>query len=322
MAEDTEESVSESSHDDESTESDHDPKQPSKDLGAEAAGFVRGLVRSLGRTLAQSPIGNLPKAIKPTTARQIARASDRISTGMSWYSAVDESSKATVSKPDPLFARTKAITFSIAKNSFLGTLVFETYCHTLALLAGKRPDLVENPMDEYDRATMPMHFGAGLTAGSVQGLVLSSPAMWNAIKTYRDASNISSLHIPTTHTPAYAARFVSLNTLNHSLAHSALFGSYEGTKRLLQQELLDDSDQKFGSGHLFCYATAGGLAGQAQHLMSHYTEQIFGLSEGTAMVAPSMIFRGFLAPTLRSTLMACPPSAIGFIAFEYGKTFG
>lgn len=316
-----------------SDDDEDDDDESSHSLGAEAAGFVRGVARSLGRSLAKSPIGSLPKSIKPSASvfrqpipvKQVAKLSDRISTGLSWYSAAEETSSAGVNKRNPLSPRVKALAFSIAKNTVLGTVVFETYCHmVVSLVSGKPLDDVDFTDDEYARATLPIHFGAGLSAGAVQGVGVSSPAVWEAIKNYRNTignQQLMTSPTQTLHTPSYAARFMSLNTLNHAMAHSVLFGSYEGTKRMLQHEFLDSSTPSFGLGYLFCIGMGGGIAGQIQHLFSHYSEQVFGISENTLMVAPSMIFRGFISPTLRATMMAFPSSAIGFIAFEYGKSF-
>lgn len=309
---------------DDSQDVDNETHNPShtRDLGAEAAGVVRGLSRSFGRSIAQSPIGRLPKsmpkAFKPSTARQIAKMSDRVSTGMTWYGAYEESSQTAVAKQNAWIRQGRAFAVSLAKNSFLGSLVFEAYAHVVTLsVSGRDPDEIDNILDDYAKASVPLHFTAGLAAGAIQGVAVSSPAFWEAAKAHR---NIGYRASPI-HTPAYAARFFTLNSLNHCLAHSMLFGSYQGTKRILERALLDESTPSFGVGYLFCFTMAGGLAGQIQHLFSHYSEQIFGLSESELMVAPSLIFRGFVHPTLRSTLMAFPSSAIGFIAFEYGKEF-
>ncbi|GKY98268.1 hypothetical protein MPSEU_000784500 [Mayamaea pseudoterrestris] len=303
-------------------ESDEEDDEHRKDFGAEAAGVVRGVSRSIGRSLARSPIGRLPQsiptAIKPSTARQIARMTDRVSSGLTWYGAYEESSQAAVApKPRPWLRQAKAFAMSLARHSVLGTLVFETYGKVVtSYTSGKDPDEVDL-LDEYARAPVPLHYVAGFAAGGVQGALVSSPAMWEAAKAYRNAGLLAS----PLHTPSYATRFVSLNTLNHSLAQSLLFGSYQGTKRLFENALLDDSSPSFGIGYLFCFSMAGGFAGQIQHVFSHYSEQVFGLSENEMRVAPSMMFRGFIHPSLRSTMMAFPSSAIGFLAFEYGKKF-
>ena len=64
----------------------------------------------------------------------------------------------------------------------------------------------------------------------------------------------------------------------------------------------------------------GGLAGQFEHVTSHISEQCFSLVDETKN-SSSLLRRLKLAswPTWRSTMVAFPPSAIGFLAFEYGK---
>ena len=66
---------------------------------------------------------------------------------------------------------------------------------------------------------------------------------------------------------------------------------------------------------------AGGVAGQVQHVASHYTEQWLRLEEG-AMATTSTTRNVWKVrpPLLRSVLMAFPASSIGFVAFEYGRS--
>jgi hypothetical protein len=72
-------------------------------------------------------------------------------------------------------------------------------------------------------------------------------------------------------------------------------------------------------------AVSGGIAGQCQYLVSHFTEQWFGLvttsvEEPKQVKAGTAAFgKGLTLPACRSTLMAFPPSALGFLAYEYGK---
>mmetsp|Transcript_11005 Transcript_11005/g.27075 ORF Transcript_11005/g.27075 Transcript_11005/m.27075 type:complete len:115 (+) Transcript_11005:584-928(+) len=75
--------------------------------------------------------------------------------------------------------------------------------------------------------------------------------------------------------------------------------------------------------HVASIAVAGGLAGQFQHVTSHLSEQWLALAYDGTMnpSSPSLLRRLVHAswPTWRSTMLAFPPSAIGFLAFEYGK---
>jgi hypothetical protein len=107
-----------------------------------------------------------------------------------------------------------------------------------------------------------------------------------------------------------------MNIIHHSLAHSLLFGSYESIKRGILQQVHSMDTQYYGGEYLTTFAIAGGIAGQVQFAISHYTEQYLGLSDFSLRLRPTAV-----APNLRPFLWAFPPSAIGFVAFEYGKKF-
>jgi hypothetical protein len=150
------------------------------------------------------------------------------------------------------------------------------------------------------------------------------------------------------------------------MAHAMLFSTYEGTKRVLQQNVMiigndnhDDKNALYNKNykmsehheylvddgkhqyehentlqHAVVIGLAGGIAGQIQHVVSHYTESWLQVGENDSPWTHSRkklkvrdvlfahdwkIWRRNGPPSLRSILMAFPPSAIGFIAFEYGK---
>ena len=116
------------------------------------------------------------------------------------------------------------------------------------------------------------------------------------------------------------------HTLHHTIAHSVLFGSYEFLKRSILHELHHGDDFEtngskptfLGGSYLAGFALAGGFAGQLQHLVSHCTESMtFESGITSTKLAHRLVTPR--APAVRPLLMAFPPSAIGFIAFEYGK---
>lgn len=215
------------------------------------------------------------------------------------------------------------------KNTLLGAAVFEAYGFTILKLSPKeetfqRKVQVEDDegntqvhideKDEFARASLSAHYGAGLVAGTVHGVA----------STFLETKGASNMF-----------RALPAMTVHHAMAHSLLFGSYESIKRaLLSSFLLDDDGTHFyGGEYLASFWVAGGLAGQIQHVASHYTEQLLGISEGSA-AAPQGDARGLMrvaftprslsllaAPAVRPIILAFPPSAIGFIAFEYGKKF-
>ena len=184
-------------------------------------------------------------------------------------------------------------------------------------------------------------------AGTVHAVL--SAASSAALSCYRQASPspfVSAL------TPAYV--------LHHSFAHAVLFGSYEAWKRPLLRLLGGRAADRVGAeeggecegggggngegrdvnySHLLAVGAAGGLAGSAQHVVSHYAEMWIGITERPERRADAMspsggIFGGkggggnaarrwspllLPPPTLRSIILVFPVSAIGFMAFEYGK---
>jgi hypothetical protein len=191
---------------------------------------------------------------------------------------------------------TKNIFFSAAlvKNTVLGAAVFETYCYTVEYLAPP-PRQGEEDIDEYARASTPVHILAGALGGSVHGVV---GTVWEVAAKERTIHSLPKM------------------TLFHSTAHATLFGSYEMLKRLFLDTSGVDSKSHHGPAYLGSVSMAGGLAGQLQHTLSHYGEQLLHLEESEAAI-------GIRArpPLLRNVLMAFPPSAIGFVAFEYGRRF-
>ena len=73
---------------------------------------------------------------------------------------------------------------------------------------------------------------------------------------------------------------------------------------------------------------AGGIAGQIQHIVSHYTEIWLRVGEDDNVRSYWQDRSKLLShwrligagPSMRSICMSFPPSGIGFIAFEFGKT--
>jgi len=296
------------------------------DVSGEAAGIIRGVSKSVGRSVMKAPIGRLPKAgsvpkvvstggilRQRVHIRKVARISDRVSTGWDWWSTAKDSAEGTNSRKQPLFQRAQTFATNLFKNTILGVVVFETFGYAIGRLApsseicsdqglniaelvdDESDELVFDEPDEYARASLTSHFGAGFLAGTVHGI--------GETCFYKGNLNLS--------------RFGVINTLQHSLAHSLLFTSYESVKRTIIYNInsMDERTQHFGMAHLTAFGVAGGIAGQVQHIASFYAEQWLGLSNSTLRIS----FRSTVAPTLRPTLSAFPPSAIGFIAFEYGK---
>ena len=176
----------------------------------------------------------------------------------------------------------------------------------------------ETKDDDMDRATLPQHFFAGGMAGishSILSLTFEIKKSDVAASKGRTTNPIH-LHFPT-------FRYSSAYITHHSLAHSVLFGSYQTSKRMLINSIPDstkDEENNDSIRHIASITLAGGIAGQFQHITSHISEQCLGLVNESKN-STSLLRRLKVAswPSLRSTLLSFPPSAIGFLAFEYGK---
>ncbi|KAI2512094.1 hypothetical protein MHU86_2382 [Fragilaria crotonensis] len=329
--------------------------------GARVSGSAsaRATARSAGRKMPSSSVP--PKSIP---VRQVAKISDRMSTGLDVFDTAQETGVSW------RLSRVVSFAITMGKNTLLGAAVFETYCYAVEKFAPPAIDTNSsssigmhrdssgddqddddtthdiNPkssLDAYARASPLLHTVAGTLGGGVHGIVgtLWDTAAWRFGTT--STTSLLSSSSPLVSMPRM--------TLHHGMAHGALFGSYELSKRTLLQSFSGASagfdatstttttslhDAGHTHGYLACVIVAGGLAGQVQHVMSHYTEQWLRLEEGpgavmmeeatstsssTSKPMTTNILK-FRPPVLRSVLMAFPASAVGFVAFEYGRSIG
>jgi hypothetical protein len=156
--------------------------------------------------------------------------------------------------------------------------------------------IADSSFDAYARATVAHHTISGGLGGAVHGVV---GTIWESMAGEQRLRQLPQL------------------TLHHSLAHATLFGSYEACKRVGLHLSELDSASLHGPAYLASVSVAGGIAGQIQHIISHYSEQILKLEE-TAV--SNIVIQNLRSPTWRSVWMSFPSSSIGFIAFEYGKS--
>jgi hypothetical protein len=318
-----------------------------------ATRVVAAPARTAGRTMAKFPsVGKLPlrtarRARVPV--RRVAKYTDRMSTGLEVLESASASSSSATkeTRQKKRWTRVQAFAGSMLKNTVLGAIVFETFCQVVSSLSqqvvfltttssnttkeGMEPEKTisnNDNKDIFETAPIPVHFLAGAAAGSIQAI---GSTVWDSttrsITTRRIvlSSNVSSL---------------SIAIGQHAAAHSVLFGSYETFKRTLLQKwnphLFDPevhNEIELSNGHslrrsllsstlllphqrpeyLSAIVIAGGLAGQAQHIVSHILEQTTPGQQPFRFVTKRSL------PSLKSTLWAFPPSAIAFVAFEYGK---
>jgi hypothetical protein len=188
----------------------------------------------------------------------------------------------------------------------LGLAVFEVYGAAIERMA-PAPDIANDYDDEkdpYARASVATHAFAGSLGGCAHGVAGTA---WDTAFAASPDGRRSVL------------RSMPGMMVHHGLAHAVLFGSYEGSKRMLLSCLnsnnhlstnsieLEGAEPVTRVEYLGCVAVAGGLAGQAQHVVSHYSEQ--------AVITPIR----WTLPALRPLLVAFVPSGIAFVALEYGR---
>ena len=195
-------------------------------------------------------------------------------------------------------------------------------------------------MDAMDRAALPLHFLAGAAGGAAHAAL--SLALGTTLAVGAEvAPSSSSPPPPAMHVRVPAARYSASTFLHHSLSHSVLFGTYQLSKRSLARlrpHLRRDGTAAARDGdddalRFATVAVAGGLAGQCQHVAGHLSERWLGLAAVDVAAAatanlpasssPSSLRRLVMSPsswpTWRSTALSFPLSAVGFLAFEYGK---
>ena len=308
------------------------------------------------RVRASSPPRTTPKIRVPKShvkvpkshANTIAKASDRASKGLDLYSSLGDNvnvdNNVTKKSMQIRISRYIQQISSFGKvfitNTVLGMAVFSTYEWVIENVTPpssdcdddieedvhKQPNLQlqeeqidkEITEDDMDRATLPQHFLAGGLAGishSILSLAMDIKKSDLAASKGRTTSGSTANLINRYNFPTF--RYSSVYITHHSLAHSVLFGSYQTSKRMC---LIKDEENNDSILHIASITMAGGIAGQIQHVTSHLSEQCLGLVNETKNFT-SLLQRLKVAslPSFRSTLLSFPPSAIGFLAFEYGK---
>lgn len=176
------------------------------------------------------------------------------------------------------------------------------------------------------------HFGAGAVAGIMQSSVLTT---WELV------SKVSSHNFNIPHN--LRTQFLMRRAVHHSIGYACLFGTYEATRRLfwhatypfLEQHdatLLDETNVNHTRDIVVSLATAffaGGFAGQVHQFVSYITSH-WKLSLLMAQPTTSSTSNDFSIkhharqytrqiPSFRSNLSAFVPTALCFVAFQYGE---
>ena len=274
--------------------------------------------------------------------RRIARASDRASTGLDLVEAAsseEASAKSEVPRQDfsgrikDVMRRVPAFMTTLAKNTVLGMAVFATYESVVEyeLPSSSVNDGNGNIIspDPFAAATLSRHITAGVLAGAAHAGV--NYTMDGMVRMRHNS--FGGVAKGTAPAPSPFLPY----TMHHAISHGVLFGSYEGTKRVLisflgggigentHHKANHDDDENMHYSNLLAIGLAGGIAGTLQHVVSEYTETTFVSSysqiwqkDWTFSERLQLLPRASL-PSPRALAMAFIPSSIGFVAFEYGK---
>jgi len=360
-------------------------QQEQLDNSSESAGLARGAIRTATSISKRAAAGRLPTALRPNRLRiqRVARVSDRISTGFDAASSAIDTQSTTSGggggdggKSRRLWGEMKGyarrgIAFSgnLAKHTILGAAVFESYEQSIKWLDLNVSSSLQTEGtftlggDVGARTSIPLHILAGAGAGTVHSILTLAAQSLQSFHTSFTAG--------TMRTTSFLPPNITHHVMHHATAHAILFGTYECTKRILVPIVCNSSavstineshptftaignnnnDNNNNSNNMFyremmAVGIAGGIAGQAQHIVSHVTETRWDINGERVMqgchnkkgggganssvnatletnvgigIRNRMQTMVRLMPSFRSILIAFPPSAIGFVAYEYGK---
>jgi hypothetical protein len=232
---------------------------------------------------------------------------------------------------------------ALVKNTLLGAAVFETYEQLLIKFSDNHEsehDILLDGGDVYAKTSLSEHFCSGFGAGSAHGVL--SVTMDILQQQTNNSQTRTRGSIISNGKPDFASLWVGRGsyTMHHAISHAFLFSSYEWCKRNMNLVLLDvdDSSSKkekkesiFDTvyGDVFVIGLAGGIAGQVQTFVSHYTELWSSTCSSASnsdgrMQNPNgetlkQSLKKYPLPSVRSLVLSFPASAIGFVAFEFGK---
>lgn len=321
--------------------------------------------------------------------KRVARTTDRISTGLDAVSTVVEQEDVPSARKRWDWVETgRKVTGwvgTLLKNTILGAAVFGTYELGIEKLVSLEDwPGIQAGGDVFSRVAVWGHFAVGALAGCTHAIL--SVMADSTISCARNSSlahlksAVSASSLPRSilhHSIAHSVLFGSYEMSKRSLLQAVhAYNRQRDESRVVlvanniidqqeQDEVPDESHLKrkrdeldwdengeasVRYSHLFAIGAAGGIAGSAQHVISHYTERWMGIAEETEPSKPSTAnvltqkrkisatpamekqkkdtkvllarIRWFHSlPALRPTALAFVPSAIGFMAFEYGKDF-
>jgi hypothetical protein len=167
------------------------------------------------------------------------------------------------------------------------------------------------------------HFYAGLAAGSVHSILHLS---FDSIRFFKGNGFHWNAYPSMSCLLSYGARDI----IHHGTSHALMFSSYEGMKRLLSSNIKTNDKFNVEQKHdtlsflnILLIGVAGGVAGQVHHVASHVTESLLFFKaneQRQQQQGKSTRILAKVIPCSRSTVVSFLPSALGFIAFEFGRS--
>eukprot|EP01127_Copromyxa_protea_P024179 TRINITY_DN9385_c0_g1_i1.p1 TRINITY_DN9385_c0_g1~~TRINITY_DN9385_c0_g1_i1.p1 ORF type:complete len:348 (-),score=38.46 TRINITY_DN9385_c0_g1_i1:115-1047(-) len=254
----------------------------------------------------------MPRKVK-VKAKSVSTLSDRVGQVWDVVTHFGESHKHTKKiRRESIFVHSTKVFLralpTFVTNAAMGTALFAAYEVTMSHLWNqKQLDMQE--ATSFRASAHCLKLGvASATSGLIAGWTHGSlQILWKTVTHQRIPNAIRASGI----------------FLSHGISHATLFSTYEVLKEALLWSL---HSHELNFAGVFAIAVAGGLSGTAQEFINHYVdplEQLHSTKKKEAFKEVLKVvkhqrqetvgFRHFFSPSVML------PSAIGFLAFEYGK---
>ena len=249
-------------------------------------------------------------------------------------------STSTTKKVSNWMNRASTFAGALVKNTILGLVVFHAYEGVIGRIAGHSEESQhhssehgEATLDEIKSSALWKHYVAGFCAGGthaslgslidgVAALRITAPPTVNAMSPMKWFQTTGRSFYP--------------KLMQNSVSHAVLFGSYVTVKRTVALATTTTGPRKetnsthleheinrsdFFDGGLVSVVFAGGIAGIAQQFAADMTRQVTNAVRNNTRSANESLLSAIkpTSYTPRSLIMVSLPTAIGFVAFEYGR---
>jgi hypothetical protein len=293
------------------------PEERQNSVSDMHGGIVRGILRQLLRNVKiRAPLRSMRDIMK--NMKRVLVFRKQLSHELSSTSGhADGESKAVESRAVVVAKATMRIMPSFVKSTWLGSVLFSQY----GKHSSSKHQLLANPQLNM------LLFGA--IAGVYHG---GASLLWDTVALAYHRRSILL-------TPSALSCSVSGTLVTHGLSYGLMFASYEYSKMailaaprlysmsdpfdLSADEFFSNTESSSRISHrsrqlrIACVVVAGGTAGVFAEVANHYLEPIE--REGWLHGSAAILERP--RPARGALSYAILPSAIGFLAFEYGKGF-